>query len=82
LLTLNILNQTAGQQEEFINRNLDDNAFIDIAYLTILNRIADQAGKDYWLSQLAGGLSRLGLINEFVASQEFSELAEEYDIHL
>ena len=60
---------------EFINYHHDDNTFVDIAYQTLLNRSAEPAGKAYWLSQLASGLTRLEMINGFLGSPEFAALA-------
>jgi len=67
---------------EFIDKHHDDSRFIEIAYQTILDRTAEQSGKDYWLSQLAGGLTRLQLIQGFFGSQEFYVLAESYGIRV
>ncbi len=67
---------------EFISQNHEDNTFIDIAYQTILNRPADQDGKNYWLGKLAGGLTRLEMINAFIGSFEFKLLAESYGMRV
>ncbi len=86
---LNSGSQSAGDiarnfffSNEFSRLNYNDSSFIDIAYQTILNRASDQTGKNYWLGQLAGGLTRPGLINAFIASQEFSDLANFYGIRV
>jgi len=38
--------------------SLNDSQFVDLLYQNTFNRSADQAGKDYWLGQLASGHSR------------------------
>jgi hypothetical protein len=67
---------------EFMNKNHDDLTFINIAYQTILNRTADQGGRDFWLSQLDSGLTPLDMINGFIGSQEFKALATSYGIRV
>ncbi len=67
---------------EFISQNHNDNTFVNIAYQTILNRIPDENGRIYWLGRLASGLTRLQLINGFIGSQEFKNLADSYGIRV
>ena len=60
------------QSNEFIT-NFDvpsDDAFIDRMYLNVLDRSADAAGKNYWLEQMASGLTQAEVLNYFAVSQE------------
>jgi V8-like Glu-specific endopeptidase len=65
---------------EFTNRDLSNEEFLNTAYLAILNRYADMAGQRYWLNQLSSGVSRLEVVEGFINSQEFSDLAELYGL--
>ncbi len=65
---------------EFTSRNLDNNEFINIVYQVFFDRKADAAGKTYWLKQMANGLSRISVINGFIHSQEFFNLASRFGI--
>jgi len=65
---------------EFINRGLSDEAFLNSAYLAFFDREIDIAGKQYWLNQLSGGVSRLDVVDGFTNSQEFRDLADYYGI--
>lgn len=67
---------------EFVNHDYDDGTFLDIAYQTILDRTPDQGGKDFWLGQVADGMTRLELINHFIVSAEFSRLADSYGVRV
>lgn len=60
-------------QPEFIDANLDNGAFVDRMYETFFDRGADGGGRDYWVSQLQGGLSREMVILGFMFSQEFAD---------
>lgn len=65
---------------EFLNRSATDNEFMDIAYRTFFDREADQAGKMSWLNQLSTGGTRTEVINGFIRSQEFINLASRFGI--
>jgi hypothetical protein len=66
--------------QEFKNRNLDDEAFVTIAYMTILNREPDEAGLEYWVNNLACGYTRDDVLYGFLHSSEFKLLCREYGI--
>ncbi len=65
---------------EFINRNLDNSAFLDVLYAAFFNRTADSAGKQSWLTQLNAGTSRSTVLNGFIYAAEFSNLCASYGI--
>lgn len=60
--------------DEFIEKNLSDEEYVDILYRTFLNRNADAAGKVDWLRALSEGMSRLYVMNGFSGSNEFKEI--------
>ncbi len=68
--------------DEFINHAYSNTGFIDIAYQTILDRTPESAGMNYWLGELAKGMSRLELINRFISSPEFAGLAASYGVRV
>jgi membrane-associated phospholipid phosphatase len=49
---------------------LSDADFVALIYQNALGRAADQAGADFWLDALQGGLSRAALVVEFVECAE------------
>lgn len=65
---------------EFLNRNTTDSDFVDIAYRSFFDREADVSGKQGWIDNLSTGTSRLDIINGFIGSQEFIELATRFGI--
>lgn len=65
---------------EFTNRQTADSEFLDIAYRSFFNREADSAGKHYWMGELSLGTSRFNIINGFIGSQEFIDLANQFGI--
>ena len=66
--------------EEFLNKNVDDETFVNIAYRTLLNRESEKEGRSFWERKLKEDMDRNSLIKEFINSPEFSNLAKEYDI--
>ena len=65
---------------EFLNRNVADGEFLDIAYRAFFDREADTGGKNNWLGKLSSGADRLEVIDGFIHSQEFSNLAASFGI--
>jgi hypothetical protein len=62
--------------QEFLNRNTSDSQFLNILYLTFLNRPADPGGFLAFLAALQSGqLTRDNLLDIFMDSQEFANLA-------
>ncbi|HOV40350.1 MAG TPA: DUF4214 domain-containing protein [Oscillospiraceae bacterium] len=66
--------------QEFLNRNLSNEAFIDTLYATMFDRSADSAGKSNWMGYLSNGLSRQYVFKGFVDSNEFKTLCSSFDI--
>ncbi|MCR5212490.1 MAG: DUF4214 domain-containing protein [Lachnospiraceae bacterium] len=66
--------------DEFMNKEMSNEDFLDTLYATFFDRDADEGGKAYWLSELANGRSRTGVLSGFVNSAEFGALCERYGI--
>ena len=60
--------------EEFLSKDLDNSAFIDVCYKAFMGRDADSAGKAYWAGEISNGMSRDEVIDSFVDSQEFTDI--------
>ena len=60
--------------EEFTNLNLSNEAYVEVLYQVFLGRDSDASGKQYWMSKLENGMSRLYVMNGFSASDEFTAL--------
>jgi GT2 family glycosyltransferase len=50
--------------------SLNDEAFINAAYQSILGRAPDEDGKRHYLTQLRSGISKLEILGQFTSSQE------------
>ncbi len=66
--------------EEFINKNINNSDFVDIAYQSLLGRNADTVGRSHWINNLDNGMSRSDMIDGFIYSDEFKNLASNYGI--
>jgi len=65
---------------EFTNRQTTNNEFLHIAYWSFFDRAADADGKQNWIDDLSLGASREDVINGFIGSQEFINLADRFGI--
>ncbi len=66
---------------EFINRNLSNEKYIELLYNTLMGRPSDEAGKSGWLSQMEGGyMTRRDMMKAFIESKEFTEICTNYGI--
>ena len=65
---------------EFLAKNLDDAAFVDILYRTLFDREGDAGGTSYWLGQLAGGKLRDMVIWGFLKAAEFNTLSDSFGV--
>ncbi|HEX7135042.1 MAG TPA: S8 family serine peptidase [Iamia sp.] len=50
--------QLIGSEEFFAAANREVDAFVDQAYLAVLGRLPDDAGKAYWVDRIEDGMSR------------------------
>ena len=65
---------------EFLNKNLDDRAFVDILYQTLFDREGDAGGVAVWMDQLGGGKLREMVIWGFLRSGEFKTLSDSFGV--
>lgn len=65
---------------EFMSKNLGNEAYVDVLYAAFFNRMADPGGRNHWLGRLYGGGSREEVLNGFIYSQEFADLCQQYSI--
>lgn len=66
--------------KEFIEKELTDEQYIDVLYQTFFDRDADPEGRQNWLDALARGESREHVLNGFIESKEFLELAASFGV--
>jgi len=65
---------------EFMNRGLNDSAFLEVLYKTFYDRESDIYGKAYWLDRLANGTQRAVVVNDFIESTEWCNVCAVYGV--
>ena len=65
---------------EFTNRNTSNAEYLNILYSAFFDRAPDATGFNAWLVALNSGTSRQEVLNGFLGSQEFANLAQQYGI--
>lgn len=66
--------------DEFLNKNLGNQEYIDILYQTMFGQAGDEQGRAFWMEELATGFSRLYIYHGFAESVQFQNLCAEYGI--
>ena len=67
--------------DEFVNKNVSNEKYVELLYNTLMGRPADAAGKAGWVSQLQGGhMDRKAVMKAFIESTEFTGICENYGI--
>ncbi len=67
--------------DEFVNKNVSDEKYIELLYNTLLGRPSDANGKAGWVGELQGGhMTREGMMKAFIESTEFTGICETYGI--
>lgn len=66
--------------DEFRNKNLSDEDYVDTLYKVMFDRQADDGGKADWLSRLSAGMSREYVYRGFTDSQEFANVCAQYGV--
>lgn len=66
--------------EEFLNRGLSDEDYVETLYQTFMDRTSDEEGKIYWLNRINGGMSREQVLEGFSRSVEFHEIMARYGL--
>ncbi len=64
---------------EFVNRNTTDTEFVATLYRAFFGRAPD-AGLDAWVAQLESGVERMSVLDGFIGSREFTNLATSFGI--
>lgn len=64
--------------EEFKNRNLKNEEYVNILYEILLNREPDNIGLMSWLDRLGKGMNRNVVLYEFLRSVEYKGLCRNY----
>ena len=65
---------------EFLSKDLDNRAFLDILYRTLFNRAGDSGGVAGWLELLEAGKLRDMVIYGFLRSAEFKALSDSFSV--
>lgn len=66
--------------EEFSNRALSDEEYVETLYQTFFDRNSDPIGKSNWLGQLRSGASRSDVLNGFLGSEEYANLVARFGV--
>ena len=66
--------------DEFVNRNLSDEAYVDTLYRTFFDREPDEGGKAGWLDAMANGASRQDVLDGFLGAEEFANLKASFGV--
>lgn len=80
-------NQTAAhavegfvKSPEFLEKNLSNEAYVNVLYRTLLDREADAVGLSEWVELLNQGYPKDHILKGFVESDEFTKLCAQYGI--
>jgi len=65
---------------EFDAEHKDNSSYINTLYSAFFNREADEAGFNGWIQNLEAGMSKREVLDNFLHSQEFINLANSYNI--
>ena len=63
--------------KEFLEKNYNNEQFVDTLYHTFLRREPDADGKAFWLAKMEIGMTRDEVIDGFVNSQEFGQFIDD-----
>jgi hypothetical protein len=63
---------TAPEYAERYGVATDNDVFLDIIYLNVLDRTPDQEGRDFWSKALSSGVNRSDIMQGFSESAEHS----------
>ena len=66
--------------EEMQNKDMTNREYLDIMYTALMDRTSDPGGVDYWLGYLQSGVSRFGVLRQFLLSNEFRGICIDYAI--
>lgn len=67
--------------EEFKNMKLNDSDYLSVLYSVFFNREMDDAGRDYWLSELKSNSTRETVLEGFIGSNEWKDICKKFGIN-
>ncbi|MBR3058923.1 MAG: DUF4214 domain-containing protein [Clostridiales bacterium] len=69
------------EAQEFLNRGLTDEDFVETLYLTFFDRASEPAGKKFWVGSLKNGtMTKENVINGFIDSAEWCNVCATYGV--
>ena len=69
------------EAQEFLNRGLTDEDFVDTLYLTFFDRASEPAGKKFWVDSLKSGkMTKENVIMGFIDSTEWCNVCATYGV--
>lgn len=66
--------------DEFRNKGLSDEEYVDILYRVMFDRFGDEGGRKNWLDKLELGMSREYVYAGFANSDEFKDICTRYGV--
>jgi len=66
--------------EEYLNKGLNNEDYVETLYQTFMNRASDEAGKSDWVGRLNSGASRQEVLEGFSRSAEFAEILKGFGL--
>ncbi len=66
--------------DEFVEKNLSDDEFVNTMYATYFGRAADAEGYNVWMNLLANGGTREDVVNGFSGADEFHNLVASFNL--
>jgi len=66
--------------QEYLNKNTDNETFVETLYQTFMDRASDAAGKADWVGRLKAGATRTEVIDGFANSAEFANILASYGL--
>ena len=69
------------EAQEFLNRGLTDEDFVETLYSTFFNRASEPEGKAFWVGELKSGkMTKENVINGFIDSTEWCNVCATYGV--
>lgn len=66
--------------DEFVNKKLYNDEYVETLYQTFMNRPSDSDGKEYWVNRLNSGVSRQEVLEGFSRSPEFAKIMASFGL--
>lgn len=66
--------------QEFLNKNLSNEDYVETLYQTFMDRASDAAGKADWVGRLNSGVSRQTVLEGFSRSPEFAKIIASFGL--